>query len=533
MSRCCAPCMIVLALLGHASHARDPDPLTYADFGVYGRAVSPYYTSAESPFNLVLLQWNAIEVPDILKEQIRRTHEMGRKTILYCWFWKGKEKDGPDPVPTVEDCVGRIERMLGTINHDHVYGVSLGEENSPSRERAQLLHDLYNELKKRYPKMRFFQWYSAGLSGWPSFSPVPGLGAPLVGADGWIVDDYYVRGVNFKRMMWKYRMLDVPFVCIVWGSSGWEPSWKAQSAFDWADSQIDTLRRLNLAVGLFSVNQVQAPDGRLLGDLWAWEMDGLGPDAPRFAPEGVSVAPNPSRYYFNGDLYRGVGTDKRLYPPTRKKFDKYAAWASDAAEQAAPPDVNDPQLSFMARKMPLKVELAKEGEQNEGKFLYKDDLEGLIGRDGSGGGLLLRHADVDGALDLYYDGYADDGGFKVRGAQGREVRVTITYLIAGEQQLSNLKARVECSLIEKLGSDVTLSISLDGRHWTGGEAFRTRTAGDRWHGYILADAAQDAALKAENYYQAYVRIEMINKSEEDTDFATWLHKVEISVTKPD
>ena len=44
---------------------------------------------------------------------------MGRKTILYCWFWNTfGEKDGPAPVPTVEDCVDRMERMLGSVNHE-------------------------------------------------------------------------------------------------------------------------------------------------------------------------------------------------------------------------------------------------------------------------------------------------------------------------------------------------------------------------------------------------------------------------------
>ena len=187
----------------------------------------------------------------------------------------------------------------------------------------------------------------------------------------------------------------------------------------------------------------------------------------------------------------------------------------------------------MARKMPLKIELGKEGEENEGKFIYKDSLEGLVGREGSGGALLVRYADVDGALDLYYDGYTDDGGFKVRGAQGRQVRVTITYLIAGDQLFSNLKAKINGTYIEKLGGDLSLAISLDGRHWTAGEKFRYRTEGDKWQGYVMADAAQHPALKSENYHQAYVRIEMINRSQTDTDDATWLEQVEISVTKPD
>ena len=365
-----------------------------------------------------------------------------------------------------------------------------------------------------------------------NFSPVPGFGVPLIGADGWIVDEYYVRGINFKRMMWKYRMLNVPFVCTVWASSGWEPYWKKQSAYDWADSQIDMLRRLNLAVGLFSVNQLDGPEGRTLGDVWAWEMDGLGPDAPREVPSGVDVAPNPSTYHFQGKLYGEKGTDKRIYPPTRRKFDKYARWAAKAQAAARPPDHNDREITFMARKMPMTVKLGEEGKDNEGRFEYKDSFKGLVGRPGNGGALLVRHADVSGAMDLYYDGYAGNAAFRVRGAKDRQVHVTIVYLLTGEQIFSDLEVRIKGAYNEKLGGDLALSVSLDGQRWFGGEKSQNSKISDRWSGQITAGASIHPELKNENYYQVYVRIEMINRSKTDTDFATWLELVDISVNTP-
>ena len=510
------------------------DKLTYADFGIYGRAGSPYYTSPDCPFRLFVLQWSVGEVPEALNRQLKQMHEMGRKAILETWFWKGyAEKGGKSPMPSVEDVVARMEKTLSTVDRESIYGVTLAEENSPYGGYGELLHNVYTELKKRYPSVRFFQWYSAGLPGWPEFSPVPGFGAPLLAADGWIVDDYYVRGENFKRMMWKYRMLDVPFSCTVWSSSGWGTYWSKQSAFDWADPQILLLKSMNMSASLFSVNQLRSgPQGDVLGDCFAWEMDDGLAVVEQEKISGLSYVPRLERYYFNGDLYGDKGTPRRIYPPTRKKFDKYVEWSRKAPSLARPPQPNDAEINFMGRKMPMKVQL-----DEQGNFKYYDEFESLITRKArypmNGGRLMVRHADVSGAMDLVYDGYAEDAGFRIRGASGRDVEVTITYQFVSEKPFSDMVVKIRGGARAKLGGALSLSVSMNGNKWIKAKASRQTAPDGKWAGEIVVDSSVDKSLLTERYFQAYVRIVLANSANAQTDFSTFFNAIEVTARKPD
>lgn len=284
---------------------------------------------------MFVLQWGNREVSDILKEQFATMHKMGRKVILEHWFWKNQ---GPlnehhhqgVKLPTAEEVVERMTPTLSRLNPAHIYGISLAEENTPDAGRDVLLHEIYTLLKQRFPDFRYFQWYTYGLGAMDHY-PVPGFGAGLLGADGWIVDDYYCTNANFKRMLQKYHMLDVPVQVIVWASSGWQPSYDTQSAADWAEPQIAMLRSMNMSAGLFSVNEMFSGPTNLtqggsdnLGSCFAWEMDGLPGSADRHEIKGEQNPPRPEHHYWNGDHQRGEGTPTRVYPGTRAKFDRYA-----------------------------------------------------------------------------------------------------------------------------------------------------------------------------------------------------------------
>ncbi|MHA1566936.1 MAG: hypothetical protein ACTSX7_16620 [Alphaproteobacteria bacterium] len=504
--------------------------LTYADFGVYGRAVCDYYTEPDTPFALYILQWHSghLEVPNVLNEQIKKMHQMGRKVILYYHFWKSSaEKIGKEPLPSVADIMARMEKVLSTLDHQYVYGITLAEENVPYAGRGRLLHDVYGELKKRYPSVRFFQWYTAGMAGTPHFSPVPGFQAPLLGADGWIFDEYQICGTNFKRMLWKYHMLDVPFNCILWASCGWEPTYTRQNALEFADSQIEMMRRMNMSVALFAVNQFR--DDEVVSDCWAWEMDDVVGAVAQDTSSSVSAPLRLERYRFNAADCPKEGLPTRMWLPTRKKFDRYARWARKAPKLAQAPDINDKEINFMGRKMPMKVEF-----DGQGDFTYRDSFQSLISRSGqhplTGGSLMTRHADVSSAMDLRYDGYADDPAFRVRGVSGRDVKVSITYLFVSQEPMHNLQAKIRGRCRQDLGGDLGLAVSLDGVNWVSAQPPKAAAAAE-WSGELVLDSSVAPMLQAEAYFQAYVRIDLNSTARRETDFSTFFNAIEVTAKK--
>ena len=292
---------------------------------------------------------------------------------------------------------------------------------------------------------------------------------------------------------------------------------------------------MNMSAGLFSVNQMFSGPTDLtqggtdcLGDCFAWEMDGLPGSADRPEIKGEKNPPRPDHHYWNGDDRRREGTATRVYPGTRAKFDRYARMAREASKVAGRFDVTDGDINWMPRKMPMPVVL-----DENGRFSYVDHFESLVGRDGHGGALLVRHADIQGVMDLVYDGYAGDAVFQVRGAKGRDVVVTLTYQLVSENLFSDVSALVHGFRRPDLKGDLGLEVSLDGHHWLAGTPFRRDLREGVDDVEVRVDSSTHPQLRSERYYQCFVRITMKCTARHRSDFAAWMRTVRIDVRQPD
>jgi len=178
--------------------------------------------------------------------------------------------------------------------------------------------------------------------------------------------------------------------------------------------------------------------------------------------------------------------------------------------------------------MPMQVVL-----DENGRFSYVDHFESLVGREGHGGALLVRHADINGVMDLVYDGYAGDAVFQVRGAEGRDVVVTFIYQLVSEKLFSDVSALVHGYRRTDLKGALGLEVSLDGRNWLAGTPFRRDLREGVGDVQVRVDSTTHPQLRSEWYFQCFVRITMKCTARRRTDFAAWMRTVRIDVRKPD
>jgi hypothetical protein len=98
---------------------------------------------------------------------------------------------------------------------DKLPGISLSEENVGDKDHAPTLQYLYDEVKKKYPSLRVFQWWT------PDTSVPCRVAGRLLSAEGWVIDPYglcaarYPQGPTVKRLIQKYLVTGAPLVFVL------------------------------------------------------------------------------------------------------------------------------------------------------------------------------------------------------------------------------------------------------------------------------------------------------------------------------
>jgi hypothetical protein len=189
--------------------------------GLYGKAwVETALGPGHSSDVLIYQVSPGTDVDEVLRV-IDRANSADVKIVLDIQFYKDypQRSAAPSgaplsPVPTYEQAFARVLDRLGERK---VEGVTIEEENVWWAGRPKFLTDLYRGLKKRYPTVNFYQWYTSSKK-----VHVPGEEAPLVPSDGWVIDEYALTGENYEKFAQGMVRLGKPVVSIVWASPNWK-----------------------------------------------------------------------------------------------------------------------------------------------------------------------------------------------------------------------------------------------------------------------------------------------------------------------
>lgn len=107
-----------------------------------------------------------------------------------------------------------IDRFLSNVPVDELYAVTLGEENIFWDGRHQMLAELYQRVKTKYPTLPVSHWYSnTGRA-----SGTPGFSWPWLPADGWLMDEYVPDATDFEQLVRRTRPLGCPLVQIAYAA---------------------------------------------------------------------------------------------------------------------------------------------------------------------------------------------------------------------------------------------------------------------------------------------------------------------------
>ena len=201
---------------GSGSNKAEPgtsarEPLTHRDSGIYGWW-QPYFW--EGPFDFLVVQafvrphesldavQNAghLEGLALWNENLMKARAAGKRVIAQATPGQGGRK--------TEDYYEGLVRFLENVNRGELYAVTLSEENIFWDGEHEKLTEFYYRLKKEFPDMPIFQWYSMSGRGdaWPGFK------YPWLPADGWIIDEYYAEPRDFEQEVRRYRMLGLPLI---------------------------------------------------------------------------------------------------------------------------------------------------------------------------------------------------------------------------------------------------------------------------------------------------------------------------------
>ncbi|MCC6579422.1 MAG: hypothetical protein IT440_03215 [Phycisphaeraceae bacterium] len=164
------------------------------------------------------------------------------------------------PMLSDEAYESRVDAALAGLDLTQVYAVTLDEENGYWNEQQEILDHLYDYIKANYD-VPVYQWYS------PSAFP-PGFGYPVLKADGWMSDEYwlgdgtdYASGfAAFEKYVRRYLVHGKPFVHMLWAAPDFEAEpYEGPLVFD---EQLDVCRKYNVPVAFFAY----APSN----DSWGW-----------------------------------------------------------------------------------------------------------------------------------------------------------------------------------------------------------------------------------------------------------------------
>ena len=222
--------VVVVASLASFSCASAPQSDIQAhDFGLYGSAWIPWLRKNPTVADFIVYQAGPARPLKLIRNDLQFASDSGMKVILTLKLDKFSVPDSAvgRGVPSLEN----FQRVLDHIEDLPLSAITIGEENVFWDGGSERLAGLYEALRQRYPKRRFFQWYSPSRN-----MNLPGLKWPVLPADGWVFDQYFMPGHVYSEYVKGIASIDAPKISIVWASPLWRPGEKnSESDFEWWD----------------------------------------------------------------------------------------------------------------------------------------------------------------------------------------------------------------------------------------------------------------------------------------------------------
>ncbi|MDA0835767.1 MAG: hypothetical protein O2955_14825 [Planctomycetota bacterium] len=239
--------VFVLGLMVHTANAADQ--LTIHHIGEY--AAVPWTANGarnarveDLNFSVASINLNGEISESFLAgwaEYARIGKAQGKFFLPRIYFWDGNDRfEGP--LLDIEVYWQRVDTFLAAMPLDGFHGIVLAEENVAGGGRAEVLAELYRRIKAKYD-VAVYQWWS------PS-GTVPTWNIP---ADGWVIDEYFVAGPRFRRIVLRYLVTGVPLV--VMPHAAWSTSEQPWSAATWQslEDQLQVCREFNLPTAFYWV----------------------------------------------------------------------------------------------------------------------------------------------------------------------------------------------------------------------------------------------------------------------------------------
>jgi hypothetical protein len=209
-----------LALIATSATRAEPH---YGTVGIYGSAWLDFAVKQPKAFDVLMYQARLTKAsPDQVAADVRRLSAAGMKVALGAQFFdtpddRGARK-GAQPLRDISYYEGLF---AGVLSHSDlkIDSIAIEEENIPWGGHAELLTELYQKLKQRYPAQNFYQWYRPRRLPTP---PIPGGEWPNLPGDGWVIDQYALEGADFLNYVKAIKALGKPVLLVVWACPQWK-----------------------------------------------------------------------------------------------------------------------------------------------------------------------------------------------------------------------------------------------------------------------------------------------------------------------
>ena len=180
------------------------EPLTYRNMGLYATWEAPEFdfVIVRSPVIRGKDKAADLRLVEAWSENLVKARAKNKRVIVdVLWQHWGMEK---------ELNFQAVDAFLSHVDVDEIYAITLGEEHIFWDGRHEMLVDLYNQVKEKFPDLPVYQWYSPTFWGtdWPGFT------WPWLPADGWVVDEYHAIPMDFEQNVRHHLMLDASEVDI-------------------------------------------------------------------------------------------------------------------------------------------------------------------------------------------------------------------------------------------------------------------------------------------------------------------------------
>lgn len=190
------------------------------EYGTYGNAWLSWLSKNQEPFAFVIYQAQ-LDNPR-LRPEVENALASNIQVLVRLQVYTTDSQRAADPaaprMPTVAEYTALSSPLIEPLRDLAILGITLDEENVYWSGRAEFLRSVYQELKARFPEFSLFQWYSSSPA--PN---VPGKSWPNLPADGWIVNQYLMRGQVYQDYIAEMRKVTPRLISVVWASPQWVP----------------------------------------------------------------------------------------------------------------------------------------------------------------------------------------------------------------------------------------------------------------------------------------------------------------------